>query len=142
MKLSIFLIIFCLYSLNAMEASCSSYDNERYGHSTISVTVNDCFYSYINNLPDENNTYTISHHSMQAGHSHQKHSDCSGKDSQRTALLGSLKYKNVKKNSLAISIKLLNILPIFTQANNFSDYHPALSIKRLPLHILNMVFLV
>ena len=146
MKLSTFFIICYLYSLIAVEASCCSHDNENHGHSAISVTASDNFCSFTDNLSAENNSHHISqhisHHSMQAGHSHQKHGDCCGKDPQKMALLGSLKHKNIKKISVATSIKTLKVSQFFTETNNFSDYHPALSIKRLPLHILNMVFLI
>ena len=142
MKLSAFLIICYLHSLIAVEASCCSYDNENNGHSAISVTASEGFCSYIDNLPDENNSHHILHHSLQAGHSHQKHVDCCGEDPQKTALHSSLKHKNVKKNSVATSIKTLKVSQFLTETNNFSDNHPALSIKRLPLHILNMIFLI
>lgn len=142
MKLYTFLIICYLHSLIAVEASWRSHDNENHSHSAISVTASDGFYSYIDNLPDENNSHHILHHSLQAGHSHQKHADCCGKDPQKPDLIDSLKRKNIKKISVAISIKTLKLSQFFTETNNSSDYHPALSIKRIPLHILNMVFLV
>lgn len=142
MKLFTFLIICFLHSLIAVEASCGSHDNKNNGHSAISVTASDGFYSYIDNLPDENNFHHISHHSLQAGHSHQKPVDCCGKDTQKMALLGSFKRKNVKKISVASSIKLLNVSQFFKETNNFSDYHPALSIKGPLLYILYMVFLI
>ena len=142
MKISAFFIICYFYSLIAVEASCCSYDNENHGRSAISVTASDGFYSYIDNLPDENNSHHILHHSLQAGHSNQKPVDCCEKDPQKTTLLGSLKRKNVKKNSIANSIKTLKVSQFLTETNDFSDYHPALSIKRFPLHILNMAFLI
>ena len=142
MKVSAFLIICYLHSLIAVEASYCSHDNENYSHSAISVTASDGFYSYIDNLPDENNSHHISHHWLQAGYCHQGHVDCCEKYPQKMALLGSLKHKNIKKISVATSIKTLKVSQFFTEINNFSEYHPALSIKRLPLHILNMVFLI
>lgn len=142
MKLYTFLIICYLHSLIAVEASYYSHDNENHGHSAISVTASDGFYSYIDNLPDENNSHQISHHSLQVGHSHQKHADCCGNFPKKSVLFGSLKRKNVKKISVVTSIKTLQVSQFFTETNNFSDYHPALGIKKLSLHILNMVFLI
>ena len=141
MKLSTFLIICSLYSLIAVEASCCNYDNENNGHSAISITANDGFYSYINNLPDENNYHHISHHSLKVGHSHSKHADCCGKVPKKPFLFESLKRKNVKKTSVANSIKTLQVSQFFTENSNFSDYNSVLSTKKIPLHILNMVFL-
>ena len=142
MKLSTFLILCYLHGLIAVEAFCCSHDNKNHDHRAISVTAGDGYYSYIANLPDENNSHHILHHSLQAGHGHQEPVDCCGEDSKRPALLGSLKRKNAKKISVATSIKPFNMSQIFTETNNFSDCHPALSIKRLPLHLLNMVFLI
>ncbi len=142
MKLTTFLIICCLHSLIAGEASCSSHDNENNGRHAVSVTVSDNFYRYKDDLPDENNSHHISHHSLHVGHRHQIPFDCCEKGSQKPTLVNSRKRKDTKKISVEASIKLFNVSPIFTETNIFSDYHPALNIKRLPLHILNVVFLV
>ncbi len=142
MKLTTFLIICCLHSLIAGEASCSGHDNENHGHRATFVTASDDFYRHKDNLPDENNSHHISHYSLRVGHHHQNPFDCCEKGSQKSTLLNSLKRKNTKKISVETSTKPLNVSQILTETNNSSDYHSTLSIKRLPLHILNMVFLV
>ncbi|MFC1476582.1 hypothetical protein ACFL5S_01305 [Fibrobacterota bacterium] len=142
MKWYTFLIICYLHSLIVVEASYSSHDNENHVNNAISVTANGGFYRLIDNLPDENNSHHFPHHSLQAGHSHQKHGGCCGKDTQKMTLHGLLKHKNMKKISVATSINTLKVSQFLTETNNSSDYHPALSIKRLPLHILNMAFLI
>ena len=142
MKLYTFLMICYLHGLIAGEASCYSHHNENHVNSLISVSASNSLCNHTDNLPDENNSLHVSHHSMQTGHSHKKHVDCCGKDPQKTTLLGSLKRKNVKKISVATTIKMLKVSQFLIETNNFPSYHPALSIKRLPLHILNMAFLI
>ncbi len=142
MKLTTFLIVCYLHSLIAGETSWSSHDNKNHNLNAASVSANDGFFRYFDNLADENNYKHNSPHILHIGHSHQKPFDSCEKGPQKQAFLSSLKRKYTKKISVATSINSLNVSQIFTETKNFSDYHPAQNIKRLPFYILNMVFLI